>query len=81
MEAPTKAQIGKQTSGGCSIKPPLEKSSSKLAHITAILLSNVPQLKCSSLKHMSRSPTSTPPFDPLNWAHANHFSLLTAATV
>ncbi len=76
MEVPTKAQIGKQTSGGCSIKPPLERSRSKLAHITAILLSNVHQLKCSSLKYMSLPPTfSPPPFDPLNWAYTNHFTV------
>lgn len=64
IEAPTKAQIGKQTSGGCSIKPPLERSSSKLVHIRAILLSNVHQLKCSSLKCTSRPPTSYPSLWP-----------------
>lgn len=63
-KVPTKAQIGKQTSGGCSIKPPLERSSSKLVHITAILLSNVHQLKCSSLKYMNCPPTCHPSFWP-----------------
>lgn len=75
MEVPTKAQIGKQTSGGCSIKPPLERSSTKLVHITAILLSNVHQLKCSSLKYMNYPPFSSPPFDPLNWVDTNDFTV------
>lgn len=75
MEAPTKAQIKTQTSAGYSIKSPLERSSSELVHITAILLGNVHQLKCSSLKHMTARLLSTPPFDPLNWAYTNHFTV------
>lgn len=74
-EYPPKPKLEKQTSGGCSIKPPLERSSSKLVHITAILLSNVHQLKCSSLKYMTAHLLSTPPSDPLNRAYTNHFTV------
>lgn len=70
---PTTDQIEKQTSGACSIKPPLERSSSELDSVTAILLNNVHQIKCSPLKHMTAHLLATPPFDPLNYM--NHFTV------
>ena len=79
MEIPTKARTGENKQvAAANANPRVGRRSYKLVLITVILLRNVQNISTLFFQIHEPPTDSTPPFDPLNWAYTNCFSLLTA---